>query len=479
MKGEDHKAIAIIGDGALTGGMAFEALNYAGHSEENIIVVLNDNEMSISSNVGAVTTILSKARTTTTYDHFKIKLIKGLRKIPLIGKGMERILRALKNSVKQLFVKGMLFEELGFKYVGRIDGHDMGKLLDVLEHIKDVKGPVLLHVSTVKGKGYHFAEKEPDKYHGVGKFNLVEGLVPGATVKYQDVMGKSLTKLAQKHKSVVGITAAMPSGTGLTEFSKVCTDQFIDVGIAEQNAVTMAGGLAKEGMKPYICVYSTFLQRAYDQIVHDICLQNLDVVFCIDRAGLVGDDGETHHGMFDISYLSHIPNMTIIAPKDKYELEQMMIYSYTHQGPLAIRYPRGNAIEINKSEFSLEPEILSEGEILVIAVGKMVQTAIDVVEELKTKNINCKLINPRQLIPMKSSLVELVKNAKHVVTIEDHTLVGGYGHYVSLITNQTIEKIALPCEFVEHGAVNLLHQKHGLDKDSIVNRIKMLRRQNG
>jgi 1-deoxy-D-xylulose-5-phosphate synthase len=292
-------------------------------------------------------------------------------------------------------------------------------------------------------------------------------------------MGKSLIKLAKANKNVVAITAAMPSGTGLDEFSKVCTDQFIDVGIAEQNAVTMAGGLAKEGIKPYVCVYSTFLQRAYDQIVHDICLQNLDVVFCIDRAGLVGEDGETHHGMFDISYLSHIPNITILAPKDKFELEQMISYSYNHKGPLAIRYPRGNAIEINKATFNLEPEVLSEGEILVLAVGKMVHIAIDVVNELKEQNIKCKLINPRQLIPMTDSLVQLVKDAKHVVTIEDHTIVGGYGHYVSLMANRTVEIIALPCEFVEHGSVDLLHEKHGLDKESIVNRIKMLRSLNG
>jgi len=476
MKGLDHRAIAVIGDGALTGGMAFEALNYAGHSDENLIVVLNDNEMSISSNVGAITTILSKARTTTTYDHFKLKLIKILRMIPLLGKGTEKILRTLKNSVKQIFVKGMLFEEFGFKYVGVIDGHDVSKMVDVLEHIKGVQGPVLLHVSTTKGKGYHFAEKEPDKYHGVGKFNIEDGIKSTKVLKYQDVMGNTLIDLAKHHSNVVGITAAMPTGTGLTEFSKVCKDQFVDVGIAEQNAVTMAAGLAKGGMKPYVCIYSTFLQRAYDQIVHDVCLQNLDVVFCIDRAGLVGEDGETHHGMFDISYLSHIPNMTILAPKDGNELVQMMNYSYTHSGPIAIRYPRGSAIEINKTEFSLEPEILSQGEILILAVGSMVKTALDAVEQLKSQGVTCELVNPRQLIPMKASLLEKVKQAEYVVTIEDQTVIGGYGHYVSHISNKSVCKLGLPNEFVEHGAVGTLHKVHGLDKDGIVSSVLGLRR---
>jgi len=472
--GLDNHAIALIGDGALTGGMAFEALNYAGHSEENIIVVLNDNKMSISGNVGAVTTILSKARTTTFYDHFKVKLINVLSKIPLLGKLMEKILRAFKNSLKHIFVKGMLFEEMGFTYFGVVDGHDMNKMIDILEHIKDVKGPILLHVSTTKGKGYPFAEKEPEKYHGVGKFNVNEGVLPSSTMKYQDTMGKKLLTMAKEYKNIYAITAAMPSGTGLTEFSKVLPDQFIDVGIAEQNAVTMAAGMAKAGIKPYVCVYSTFLQRGYDQIVHDVCLQNLDVVFCIDRAGLVGEDGETHHGMFDIAYLSHIPNMTIWAPKDKIELEQMLESSYDFKGPLAIRYPRGTALEINKAEFSTLPEILSEGEMSILAVGKMVDVGLDVIKKLQTMGISCELINPRQLVPMTSELKERLLTKQTIITLEDHSVLGGYGQYVASIVNKPVEKIGLPNEFVEHGKVDILFNKYGLDADSIVSRIRSL-----
>lgn len=474
-----NKVVAIIGDGALTGGMAFEALNYAGHSGENIIVVLNDNEMSISDNVGAMTTILSKARTTTTYDTIKFKLTKLLRMIPFIGKPIENFLRMLKNSVKQFFVKGMLFEELGFKYFGVIDGHNINKMIDILEHIKGVNGPILLHVSTKKGKGYEPAELEPESYHGVSKFDISEGVIPSVANKYQDVMGATLIKMASKHKDLFAITAAMPSGTGLTKFSLKYPDQFIDVGIAEQNAVTMATGMALAGMKPFVCIYSTFLQRAYDQIVHDVCLQNANVVFCIDRAGLVGEDGETHHGVFDIAYLGHIPHMTLWAPKDKYELEQMLYAAYSFEGPLAIRYPRGTAIEMSQTTFDLLPEILTEGDIAVVAVGKMVQIAYDAVLILKEEGIHCTLINPRQLMPMKNSLKELLQGYEQVVTIEDHVKRDGYGEYVASCLTTTVTSIALPDTFIEHGNVNELFIRYGLDKHGLADKIRNLRRHNG
>lgn len=476
MKGTKQHAIAIIGDGALTGGMAFEALNYAGHSGENIIVILNDNEMSISSNVGAITTILSKARMTTTYDSIKMKLTKGLRKVPVVGKGIENMLRGMKNMVKQLFVKGMLFEEFGFKYFGVIDGHDLSKMLDVLEHVKDVNGPILLHVSTTKGKGYPFAEKEPGTYHGVGKFDLLEGIKPSSTVKYQDVMGNHLIKLAHKHKDLVAITAAMPSGTGLSEFAKVHDDQFIDVGIAEQNAVTMAAGLAKEGIKPFVCIYSTFLQRAYDQILHDVCLQNLPVVFCIDRAGLVGEDGETHHGVFDIAYLSHLPNMTILTPKDHHELEFMLTYAYEYNGPVAIRYPRGNALAINEAvDAEMNYEVLTEGDITIIAAGKMVSIALDVEKQLSAEGIQCEVINPRQLVPVKEKLKEKINTSELVISLEDHVKIGGYGHYLSSVCDKDIHSIALPNEFIEHGSVQLLFERHGLCVQKVSDRIKEIK----
>lgn len=475
----NNKVVAVIGDGALTGGMAFEAINYAGHSDEDIIVILNDNEMSISDNVGAISSILSKARTTTTYDSIKVKLTKILRKIPWVGKPIENFLRALKNSVKQFFVKGMLFEEFGFKYFGVIDGHNIKKMTDILEHIKGVKGPILLHVSTTKGKGYTFSEQAPESYHGVGKFDLAEGIVPSYANKYQDVMGNQLCLMAEKYNNLFAMTAAMPSGTGLTKFSKKYPDQFIDVGIAEQNAVTMAAGMAKAGMKPFVCIYSTFLQRAYDQIVHDVCLQNLDVVFCVDRAGLVGEDGETHHGIFDIAYLGHIPNMTIWSPKDKYELEQMLMAAYDFKGPLTIRYPRGTAIEMNQQGFSITPEIITEGDICVLAVGKMVQIAFDAAKELKKEGISCQLINPRQLMPMTDDLKAMLSGYDKIITIEDHITTGGYGHYVSSQVDAKVYPIGLDNTFIEHGNVNQLFKRYGLDKESLMKKIKDIRSNNG
>lgn len=471
---DPHKAIAIIGDGALTGGMAFEALNYIGHSNENVVVVLNDNEMSISDNVGAVSKHLNKIRTTKTYFHFKFNLNKYLKKIPLIGKSLVRFLGAAKNSIKKFVVKNMLFEEFGFHYVGVVDGHDIQKLVDVLEYVKELEGPVLVHVVTVKGKGYKPAEQSPEKYHGVSKFDISKGIVSKkGMMKYQDVFGQHLMKMRSQDKTVFAITAAMPSGTGLTEFSKSYPESFIDVGIAEQNAVTMAGAMAKGGLKPYVAIYSTFLQRAYDQIVHDICIQNLDVTFCIDRAGLVGEDGETHHGMFDLSYLSHIPNMTVLAPKDRNELEQMMTYSLTHKGPLAIRYPRGVAVDINKSPLeNNKAELLRKGDdFLILAVGKMVQRACDVIDELETKGLKGSLINPRQVFPIKSGLIPVIAEYKHVFTIEDNVIIGGYGAYLSTIMEQKIVPIALSQKFVEHGNVDILLEEEGLSIHGITDKI--------
>ncbi|MBN2796851.1 MAG: 1-deoxy-D-xylulose-5-phosphate synthase [Clostridia bacterium] len=471
---DPHKAIAIIGDGALTGGMAFEALNYIGHSNENIVVVLNDNEMSISDNVGAVSKHLNKIRTGKTYIHLKLKINKILRKIPIIGKPMMKFIGSFKDSLKKFLIKNMLFEEFGFHYVGVVDGHNLQKLVDVFEHVKELNGPVLVHVVTVKGKGYEPAEKHPEKYHGVSKFDPKIGIVekPGK-MKYQDVLGKQLIQLRDQHKEVVAITAAMPSGTGLSEFSQKYPESLIDVGIAEQNAVTMAGAMAKGGLKPYVCIYSTFLQRAYDQIVHDICIQNLNVTFCIDRAGLVGEDGETHHGMFDLSYLSHIPNMTVLAPKDQYEFEQMLIYSLTHEGPLAIRYPRGTAIHINDASLQNNTaEILRKGDdFLILAVGKMVEVGCEVVDSLKAKGINGTLINPRQIFPIKKELIPVIDEYEHVFTLEDNVIIGGYGAYLSTIMEQKIVPIGLSQRFIEHGNVDVLLEKEGLSLSGIENKI--------
>lgn len=475
LKGQDHKSIAVIGDGALSGGMAFEALNYAGHSKENIIVVLNDNEMSIDENVGAVSNYLNKLRTTTKYLHLKIKTQKFLNKIPFLGPRMVKIGGKFKNSIKQFVVKGMLFEEFGFTYVGVVDGHNTKKLIDVFNHIKEINGPILVHVATQKGKGYAFAEDQPMKYHGVSKFDVDQGLVSQpAKAKYQDVLGETLVHLRSKNDNIVAITAAMPTGTGLSKYSKTYPQAFMDVGIAEQNAVTMAAGLAKGGMKPYVCIYSTFLQRAYDQILHDVCIQNLDVVFCIDRAGLVGEDGETHHGVFDLSYLSHMPNMTVLAPKDKFELEQMLAYGQTHKGPLAIRYPRGVACEINTSPLNNNsPEILAKGDDgSLIAVGNMVALALDVVEDLKHYGIHLSLINPRQVFPMPLSLVEYLNGCQQIFTLEDNVLLGGYGAYLSTLLLEPVMPFALSQRFINHGSIDLLRKEEGLDRNTLVSRIR-------
>lgn len=482
LKGQNHHAVAVIGDGALTGGMAFEALNYAGHSKENIIIILNDNEMSISDNVGAISSYLNKIRTNKTYFHLKLKVNKAFRKIPIIGQGLVRFFGKLKNSLKQFVVKGMLFEEFGFHYVGLADGHDIQRLNDVFEHVKDLSGPILVHVSTQKGRGYSKAEASPHQYHGVSKFDLDIGLQPSqSAAKYQDVMGDTLIKLREEDDRIVAFTAAMPGGTGLMNYSKLFPDHFVDVGIAEQHAVTMAAGMAKEGMKPFVCVYSTFLQRAYDQIVHDVCLQDLNVTFCIDRAGLVGEDGETHHGILDIAYLSHIPNMTILAPKDGIELQEMLKYSLTHNGPLAIRYPRGTAASINESHFTQPTyEVLTEGKRgVIVAVGKMVESALKAKEILKTSGYELTVINPRQLVPAQDELIRYIHDYDYVFTIEDHMETGGYGSYLRGALNKPLTSIALNNHFVEHGDVESLFKHEGLDVESIVNTILEEMRKNG
>lgn len=474
LKKMNQQAIAVIGDGALTGGVAFEAINYAGHSGENIVVILNDNEMSISGNVGALSTYLTKARTTKTYYNLKIKMTKFFNGIPIIGKPLLKGSTKFRNGIKQLVLTGMLFEEFGFTYIGVVDGHNIKKLTQVFNHVKDIPGPVFIHVSTKKGKGYKLAEEQPAKYHSVSKFNLDEGMATkNSTIKYEDILGKTLCQMAKHDRNMVAITAAMPSGTGLTEFSKKYPEQFIDVGIAEQNAVIIAAGLAKENIKPYVCIYSTFLQRAYDQIIHDVCIQNLDVVFCIDRAGLVGQDGETHQGIFDLSYLSHIPNMTVLAPKDNNELVKMLEYSKSHKGPLAIRYPRGNAIEINNSSLDNNDfEIINEGnDCVLIAVGKMLEVGCDVVEMLKKDNINATLINPRQIIPVKDDLVNYINKFDNIYTLEDNIIIGGFGSYLENFANKKVSKIALPIKFIEHGVVETLFKRYKLDAESIYMKI--------
>ena len=391
LKGEDRTVVAVIGDGSLTGGMAYEALNNVSHLKSNMIIVLNDNKMSISENVGGLSKHLTALRTRESYMDFKMDVEKKLKQIPHVGDSVARSVKKSKDSIRQLFVKGGFFEDFGIKYIGPIDGHDIKEMVRVLNALKRLNEPVVMHVVTQKGRGYVPAEQNPSAFHGVGSFDIATGeSLASKSLTYTSVFSKTICRLGKAHPDVVTICAAMPDGTGLTAFKKHFPGRFFDVGIAEQHAVTFAAGLAAGGMHPFVAVYSSFLQRAYDQIIHDVCIQNLPVVFCVDRAGLVGADGETHQGIFDLSYLSMIPNMTVCAPKNKYELYDMLYFAYQYHGPIAIRYPRGSAYEGFKNmrppiEYG-KSELMFEGEkIALVAVGSMVQTAVQVREKLLDK----------------------------------------------------------------------------------------------
>ncbi len=488
LKGKDHNVIAVIGDGAMTGGMAFEAMNYAGHSDMDLTVILNDNEMSISQNTGALSKQLRKLRMTPAYSNIKGETRSALSAIPHIGKPLTKSITQLKIGVKVMLVNGLLFEGLGYQYYGPIDGHNLEELINVLEMSKSVKGPKLIHVITKKGRGYLPAEKHPEHYHGVGTFDLKTGVVPGSKNTFSDVFGDTLVRLAENNSDVVAITAAMPDGTGLGAFKDKYPKRFIDVGIAEQHAVTMAAGLAAEGIKPVFAVYSTFLQRAYDQILHDVCLQNLPVVFAIDRAGLVGKDGETHHGVFDMSYLSHMPNMTILAPKDAIELQAMLEYAVnTHEGPVAVRYPRGTAYTIPSEntdlhENILDPEVIKAGsDVVIFAVGTMVKSALEVAELLEAGGTSTAVVNVRCPFPLQEDILKTIV-ASHpnslIVTLEDNVVEGGFGNRISawLSSNgdlREVQRMGIPNKFVEHGNVDALRGSLGLDSKSISKRIQM------
>jgi len=478
---DDSYVISVIGDAALTGGMAFEALNYAGETDENLIVILNDNNMAISENVGGMSKYLAYLRLTRAYTGLK----KFIGSVPFIGKGMKVVFGKIRDSLKYTLLSNSFFEHLGFKYIGPIDGHDINELIYAFKRIKEFRKPVFFHCITTKGKGYQLAEENPELYHAVSKFDHEIGMVKTKKEKtFSAVLGGKLCDIAKEDEKVVAITAAMPTGTGLVEFSKKYPSRYIDVGIAEQNAVTLAAGLACKGIRPFVCVYSTFLQRAYDQILHDVCLQNLNVTFCIDRAGIVGADGETHHGLFDISYLCHIPNMTVLAPKDGNELEQMLEYALSHQGPLAIRYPRGRAALIENSEIKSstvsainEFEVLAEGKsCAIVAVGNMVARALEVTKILETHGIASAVINPKVVCPIKSNLIDYVKSYDCVVSMEDHVKAGGFGEMLqsALIDVGVMKKVsnfAFPRTFVEHGDVSALYKKYGLDAETISNEI--------
>ena len=487
--GENYQVISVIGDGSLTGGMAYEALNNAAQAKSNYVIVLNDNNMSISENVGGMSRYLDGIRTNHFYNDLKKGVTNTLNKIPVVGKELVSKIRKTKNSIKQLLVPGMFFEDMGITYLGPVDGHDIKALYRTLKEAQRMKHAVLVHVLTEKGKGYAPAEKNPSKFHGISPFDVEKGETIEVKVKdtYTDVFGKVMCKVGEQNDKVVAITAAMKDGTGLVHFGRKYPDRFFDVGIAEEHAVTFAAGLAAAGLKPVFAVYSAFLQRGYDQIVHDVCMQNLPVVFAIDRAGLVGSDGETHQGAYDISYLNHIPNMTLLSPKNKWELADMLRFAADHPGPIALRYPRGTAydgmkeyrtpIELGKSEVIYEGE-----EIAILSVGHMMEVAQDVYHKLKMQGYNCSLINARFVKPMDEAiLTKMAENHKLFVTIEDGIRAGGYGEKVETFVyrNELPVKVlvnAIPDQYVEQGSISQLRKEIGLDAESIVEKVIANRR---
>lgn len=474
----NNYSIAVIGDGALTGGLAFEALNNATVKDTNLIVILNDNNMSISKSVGNLSTYLNKIRSNKIYRKTKSKLKNIFRRIPYLGKIIIKSIEWIKNGLKQtLLPKSTLFEHFGFSYLGPIDGHNIEDIIEFTQRAKTIKKPVLIHVVTEKGKGYKPAQNNPDEFHGIGAFDISTGnLLKKSNDTYSNTFGKTLLDLARKNEKIVAITAAMPDGTGLKQFSNKYPERFFDVGIAEEHAVTFASGLAKQNYIPVFAVYSTFLQRAYDQIIHDIALQNLHVIFAIDRAGIVGADGETHHGIFDLSYLSHIPNLTILAPKDGIELKQMLKFAVSHNGPIAIRYPRdGYAEELTKPTKILygKSEILKEGnDLTIVALGKTVNTALEVAKNLEKSNISAEIINARFLKPLDTeTILNSATKTKKIITIEDNILDGGLATAVQkiLINKPEIKSkfIGYPTEFIQQGTSKEIEKIYGLDVETI------------
>ena len=485
IKKEKHSVIAVIGDGALTGGMALEALNHIGSSRTNVIVVLNDNEMSISKNIGGINMLLSKLRARKLYTVSNKSGKKVLEKIPIIGDFLIKIVKRMKQGVKQLIIPKMFFEDIGFKYLGPIDGHNIEDMELIFKRAKELDEPVLIHVLTKKGKGYKPAEQEPDRFHATSPFEIETGKPKKQKSKdYSKAFGEELVKIAEKNKNVVAITASMKDGTGLAKFAQKYPERFFDVGIAEQHALTFAAGLAKEGMIPFVPIYSSFYQRAYDQVIHDICLQNLPVIMCVDRAGIVGADGETHQGILDLSFFKVIPNITIMAPKDFKELEDMMNFAVKLNKPVVIRYPRGGEA---KEKFIIHTQIqykkcdiLTLGnDVTIVAIGNQVAKAMNICRKLKEINIKAEVINARFLKPFDKYAVFASINKTHfVITLEDNSLVGGLGAEVKEliaekhISNVIIRNFGYPDIFVEHGTPQELEKIYKIDEKSIFNYVK-------
>ncbi len=482
--GEDYSVISVIGDGAMTGGMAYEALNNAAQIKTNFIIVLNDNYMSISENVGGMSDYLARLRTADIYTGLKKGVTNTLHRIPVAGDSIIEQIRRTKNSIKQLVVPGMLFEDMGITYLGPIPGHDIPMLCRALREAKKVEGPVLLHVLTQKGKGYKPAEQEPARFHGTGPFDIETGKPLGTAKKdtYTDIFSKVICDIGKRDPKVAVITAAMADGTGLSEFRRRFPRRFFDVGIAEGHAVTFAAGLAAGGIKPVFAVYSSFLQRGYDQIIHDVGLQNLPVVFAVDRAGLVGSDGETHQGIFDLSYLGGIPNMTVMSPKNRWELADMLRFAVDYDGPVALRYPRGTAYDGCEEfrapiQYGRSEVIYEEESIAIVSVGHMFEEALKTRRLIKETGYNCTLVNARFVKPVDEQMIEeLAKNHSLIVTIEENILCGGFGERVTEYVSEhdlpvQVLNLALPDDYIEHGSVDVLRREVLLDAPSMTKRI--------
>lgn len=488
LRRKEGKVIAVIGDGSMTAGLAFEGLNQAGHIDQDLIVILNDNEMSISRNVGALSSYLNRLMTGEFVNRFRKDIENFLKTLPGIGKSVLRFAKQAEESLKGFFMPGLLFEELGMKYIGPIDGHRLDYLIETFQNIKKLSGPILVHVVTKKGKGYPPAEMSPDRFHGVSPFVIETGELRNGQKgppTYTEIFGETICQLAKENKRLVAITAAMQSGTGLEEYARQFPDRFYDIGIAEQHAVTFAAGLALEGMKPVVAIYSTFLQRAYDQILQDVCLQNLPVVFALDRGGIVGEDGPTHHGLFDFSYLRHIPNLIVMVPKDENEFRHMIKTAMDCPIPVAFRYPRGKGMGVRR-EASLQSidigkgEVLREGyDILIIAIGSTVYPSLHAAEKLVESGIQAAVINSRFLKPLDGDLLcDWAKRTGRVITVEENVLQGGFGSAILELFQERglfsipLKRLGIPDIFVEHGTQVLLREKYGIDENGILKGVK-------
>jgi len=489
LKGENSRVVAVIGDGSMTAGMAFEGLNWVGDREKNFIIILNDNEMSISSNVGALSSYLNRIMTGHNVTRIKAEIKNLLKNIPSIGEQVFKFTKQLEESMKALIVPGGLFEELGFQYVGPLEGHKLEPLIRTLSNVKALDGPVLVHVLTKKGRGYEFAEREPSKFHGIGPFCLETGECaadPGSPPSYTQVFGSTMVELGREDEKVIAITAAMCQGTGLENFAREFPGRFFDVGIAEQHGVTFAAGLATEGLKPVVAIYSTFLQRAYDQVLHDVCLQNLPVVLALDRGGIVGDDGPTHHGLFDFSYLRSIPNLTVMAPKDENELRHMLKTAISLDTPASVRYPRGKGVgvplEAPKVLETGRAEIIRDGsDLAIFAIGSTVYPALAAAGALEKEGIRARVVNCRFVKPLDAELlVASASSLQRVLTVEENVLMGGFGAAVLELFEEhgvfgvKVMRLGITDEFVEHATQDELRAKYGIDESGIAEAARKL-----